>query len=209
MCARGQHERTRQTEVREQHLAEVGVDLFLVFKGGQLHVAQAESHQLAAGLALFDERHKRRVRRDNRVPCLAREAVAVAGRAGLRIGRAAGRDDHAVRRPALPSCPNAGHAAVLHDKVAHARVNDAHARAPYPEEQRVDDVGSPVRHREHAVSALGLERDALFLKKRLHVRRRKRAERGIEKARIDRHVAQHLLRVAVVADVAASLSGYE
>ena len=58
MCARGQHERTRQTEMREQHLAEVGVYLFLVFKDGQLHVAQAESHERAAGLAALDERHE-------------------------------------------------------------------------------------------------------------------------------------------------------
>ena len=195
--------------MREQHLAEVCIDLFLVFKDGQLHVAQAESHERAAGLAALDERHERRVRRDNGMPCLAREAVAVAGRAGLRIGRAAGRDDHAIRRIGFLSDAHAGHAAVLDDNVRYRSVHDGNARAFNPEKECVDDVGSPVRHREHTVSALGLERDALFLKKRLHIRRRKRAERGIEKARIDRHIAQHLLRVAVVADVAASLAGYE
>ncbi len=68
--------------------------------------------------------------------------------------------------------------------------------------------GCLVRHREHAVSALGLERDTLFLKKAF-TSAGERAERGIEKARIDRHITQHLLRVAVVADVAASLAGYE
>ena len=44
MRTRGQHQRTGQTEVREQHFTKVRVELLLVFIHGQLHVAQAETH---------------------------------------------------------------------------------------------------------------------------------------------------------------------
>ena len=44
MRTRGQHQRTGQTEVREQHFAKVRVELLLVFIHGQLHIAQAETH---------------------------------------------------------------------------------------------------------------------------------------------------------------------
>ena len=44
MRTRGQHQRTGQTEVREQHFTKVRVELLLVFIHGQLHVAQAKTH---------------------------------------------------------------------------------------------------------------------------------------------------------------------
>ena len=46
----------------------------------------------------------------------------------------------------------------------------------------------------------------MVLEKVHHVRRTESAERGIQKARIDRHVAQNLLHIAVIAHVAAALA---
>ena len=46
----------------------------------------------------------------------------------------------------------------------------------------------------------------MVLEKVHHVRRTESAERGIQKARVDRHVAQNLLHIAVIAHVAAALA---
>ena len=57
-----------------------------------------------------------------------------------------------------------------------------------------------------AVAALCFERHAAALEKVHHVRRTEASERGIQKARVDRHVAQNLLHIAVIAHVAAALA---
>ena len=204
MRTRGQHQRTGQTEVREQHFTEVRVELLLVFIHGQLHVAQAETHQLLTGVTVLDERHERRICGHDRVPCLPGKAVA--GRAGLRIGCTTGRYDHAIRLVRLVTGANACEHTVLDEQLVCGRMYDGHTRLFHPQEQRVDDVGCLVRLREHAVAALCFERHAAALEKVHHVRRTESAERGIQKARIDRHVAQNLLHIAVIAHVAAALA---
>ena len=67
----------------------------------------------------------------------------------------------------------------------------------------------PVGDREHAVSALGLERAAVLLKKGPGVRRGKARQGAVEKARVRRHVQQNVLPRAVVRDVAPALAGDE
>ena len=158
------------------------------------------------GVTVLDERHERRICGHNRVSRLLREAIAVTGRAGLRIGRAAGRYDHAVRLIGLVTGTNACEHTVLDEQLVCGRMYDGHTRLFHPQEQRIDDVGCLVRLREHAVAALSLEGNAMVLEKVHHVRRTESAERGIQKARIDRHVAQNLLHIAVIAHVAAALA---
>ena len=187
------------------NLAEVRPDLFVVLKHGHLHIAQTEPHERRAA-ARRHQWHERAVRRHDGVPRLPGETVAVAGRTGLRIGHAARGDDHAVRRQQPPARAHAGHPAVRQLERRGGLVYDFNTRVFDPSKKRVNNVRRPVRNRKHAASPLGLERHAVRLKKRHHIRRAEAAQRGIQKARVDRHVLQHLLRVTVVAHVAAALA---
>ena len=40
MCRGGQNQRAADTKVRKQHLTEIGIDLFVVFKNGQAYIPE-------------------------------------------------------------------------------------------------------------------------------------------------------------------------
>ena len=74
-------------------------------------------------------------------------------------------------------------------------------------QKRLTDLFRLVRHREHPAAALHLQLHAEVLEQLHGLCRGERPQRGIQKARIRAHMAQKLLRRAVVGHIAASLAG--
>ena len=194
--------------MREQHLAEVGVHHLaaLAVGDGERRVLQRQPLHFGSVALLGLERDERRAQRrhgDVQRPC---KAIAVAGRAGERVGRAARRHNNAVI---------AVHAVCLHGKAVALRADGAgrgmhkvHARLGGGAAQRLGDVRRLVRNRKHAVPPLGLERDAVRFKERLDIGWRKCVQRRVQKARVAAlHMFEHRVHIAVVADIAAPLTG--
>ena len=71
----------------------------------------------------------------------------------------------------------------------------------------VGNVVRPVRDREHAVAALGLERHAERFKQRHRILRAEAIERAVEKAPVARNVGKDGFHIAVVRYVAAAFAG--
>ena len=174
----------------EQHLAEALKQLFVVLKYRQRDILERQSlHARAVGSAAH-ERNERRAQRRDRVSGLLRKAVAVAGRAGQRIGFSSRRNDHAVGTVSPSARRHAADRAglLVPHNTGHRCVLDDHARLMHRMIQRIHDVDRAVGLREHAVSALGLERNALRLKEIHRVLHAERIQRAVQKPRILRHI---------------------
>ena len=134
------------------------------------------------------------------MPDVARDRVARTVRAGQRIGRAPGREDHRVE----------GKIAVLGQNPRGATVFHADPGGFRPEEttpgriakKRRKNIRAPVRLREDATSALGFEFYAEFGQQVLHILRGKAVDRRKEETRVFRHVVDEFGGGAVVGHVA-------
>ena len=196
--------------MREQQLAEVLIDRFPLFVA-ELHarVAQGQALHLGAGFIRAHERHERAARRLDRVPGLLRQTVAVAGRAGQRIGRAAGAQQHRAACDRAVRGQNAVYRAVRDRKARHRRLPPLDAAALQRALQHVQNIGGAVRDGKHAVAALDLERAAALLKKG-HCRFRREGRHGaVEEAPVARNIFQRLFGGAGICDIAAALAGDE
>ena len=205
-----EHHRAGNAEVREQHFTEVTVDDFTAH--GILHrhstVFRCQSlHRRAVAVRRL-QRHQGRARIDDRMPRLARQHIAVALGAGLRIGLAARRQDHGIRRKRFAVFQgHAGANAVCKPQVLHTTVCKASSLVTHKTHQSIHHIHRLIRNGEHAVAALNLERHALRLDERHHVLRREGVERTVEKTRIARDVGDQRRNIAAVGEVAASLPG--
>ena len=143
------------------------------------------------------------------MPGLLRQTVAVAGRAGQRIGRAAGAQQHRAACDRAVRGQNAVYRAVRDRKARHRRLPPLDAAALQRALQHVQNIGGAVRDGKHAVAALDLERAAALLKKG-HCRFRREGRHGaVEEAPVARNIFQRLFGGAGICDIAAALAGDE
>ena len=194
--------------MREQQLAEVAIDrLAAPVAQGQAGVAQGKPLQ-ARDRRRF-HRHERAGGRLDGVAEALSHAIAVAGRAGQRIGAAARRKQDVLAGDRAVLGLDRADRAVLRQDLDRARLPPLHAAAPQRALQRLQNVARAVGLRKDAITALDLERAAVFLKKR-HRRLRRIAEyAAIEEAPVARHIFQNRLRTARIGHIAASLPGDE
>ena len=169
--------------MREQKFAEfLKNDLaFGVFQP-QRHVFQGEALHGRAVVPALDERHERTDRLHDRVAQRCRHPVSVAGRAGQRVGAAAGCQNDCVRGDRAVRRFHAADRAVLHGNFRCPRVPHLYAGLAQIALQRGEDVGRAVGDREDAIAAFGLQRTAVSFKERPGVGRREARERAIEEA---------------------------
>ena len=181
------------------------MDLFVVFIHRQRNVAQTQPLQGRAVVSL--ERDERAAQRRDRMTERFRHAEAVARRAGRGIRNSAGRQNDG-RGGILPLLPFDGSNATVFDSdIQRAVAHELDAQAPELALQRGRNVERAVRHRKHALAALDLERHAEPLEKVDGVMPVEAGKRGVQKARILRHVGKQLLAIALVRHVAAALAG--
>ena len=206
--ARRQHQRARHAKVREEHLAQVGVNgLVLLIVDRERHVAQGEALHLGAPGILGFQRHERGARGRDRMAQPLRKPVAVAGRTGERIGQAARADDGGIAVDRALRGHNGGDGAVLRQDIRCRSVHDLPAGVRIGALKGVGNVVRPVGDREHAVAALGLERHAKRFKQRHRILRAEAVERAVEKAPVARNVGKDGFHIAVVRYVAAAFAG--
>ena len=207
MRACGEHERTRDAEVREHHLAKLGVDgLAVLPQHGEAHVAQRKAlHLGAVGLRAF-QRNERGARRRDGVSRRLCKTQSVAGRARRRIGQSARADRSRAALDAPRRCLHGSDGAVSRDDALRGRLLHLYARADERVCKGVCNIVCAVGDRKHAIAALDLQRHAEGFKKRLRVLRRKPAERAVQKPSLAGDVLQKGFHVAVVRDVAAPLA---
>ena len=194
--------------MREEHLAEVGIDLLIVLIiDRERHVAQGKALHLGAPRVIGFQRHERGAQRRDRVAELLRKAIAVAGRAGERVRHAAGTDNgRAAVNRALRGHDGADRA-VARQNIGRSGVQNAPPCVRIGALKRIGDVVRAVGNRKHAVAALGFERHAEGFKQRHRVARLKAVERAVEKASIAGDVCKHGFDVAVICHIAAALAG--
>ena len=145
------------TEVSKEHLPHLLVDHFSLFIfRPHLHVAQGQPlHLLTAGVGGL-QRHQGAPHRDDFMPRLLGQPIAVPGGASTGIGGPSGGQDDAARLQAL--------GAVLGGHPHHLAVLELQARDPVPaqlhtqaaqlEKQGVDDIGGLVRDGKDPVPPL-------------------------------------------------------
>ena len=167
-----QHQRTADAEVRKQQLAEIRIDLLIVFKDRQAHVPQTQALQTNAGDPRRDDPlqgHQRPLQRRDGMPRLSRHPVTVPSGAGGRIADAAGGQHHRL----------SGIASLLPNNAADRAVLDLQGRRPVPEDLRLQglqppfqcgtDVERAVADRKHPIPPLSFQWDAQLLKKGHHI----------------------------------------
>ena len=193
----------------EQHLTQVGIQRLLALLHGDADIAQAQAHQLAGPcLDRFDGGEHRAAGRDGMAQGF-RHAVTVARGAGQGAGQSTGGDDDPVAvDDAAVHQFHTGDCAVRGQDVLHARtVDDAYAGLPHELLQSSGHVGSLLRGREDASSALDDHGTAAVLQQLHHVLRAKVGQGRIQEARVARHLPHELVQRAVVGHIAAALTG--
>ena len=209
MRARAQNRRAGKPEMREEQLAEIGVDRLLFAALPHRHAAVAQRkalHGRAVQVRRF-ERDERRPKRLHRVAERFGEPRAVAVGAGAGVGSAAAREQNGRRTEHLaPVRLDAGGSAVFHADRADRAPHHRHAELFEPPGQRVCNVVRAVGDREHAVPALHLERHAERFKEAHRFFGRERLHRAVEETPVARRGFDHRARLAVIRHVAAPLA---
>ena len=177
----------------------------VVYRG--LHIPQAQSLHGGAVSIIALQRHQRAPGRHDGVPQRRRHGIAVAGGAGAGIGHAAGSQYHGVRRAVLPVGIHAGDCAVRHGDRRRPLPEEADVQPPKLTLQRAGDVEGAVRHREHAVSPLHLQRHTQRLEKRHGILRCKAGQGAVQEPAVAGDIGHQRLLIAVVGHVAPALAG--
>ena len=203
-----QDQRAGDTEMREEHLAEVGIDLLIVLIiDRERHVAQGKALHLGAPRVIGFQRHERGAQRRDRVAELLRKAIAVSGRAGERVRHAAGADNGCIAVNRALRGHDGGNCAVARQNIGRSGVQNAPPCVRIGALKRIGNVVRAVGDRKHAVAALSLERHAEGFKQRHRVARLEAVERAVEKASVAGDVCEHGLDIAIIRHVAAALAG--
>ena len=159
----GEDQGPADTEMGEEQLAEVLVDLFLPLVDREAHVPEAETLEPGAGDAGGDDAlqgHQGAVQLRHRVAQGRRQTVAVPGGAGGGIADAAGGQDHGVGGIGLPFPPDGPDGAVRRLDVHGPVMGPADTEGLQPPLQGGADVKSPVAHREDPAASFHLQGDA-------------------------------------------------
>ena len=205
-----QHQRTADAEVCKQQLAEIRIDLLIVFKGRQTHVPQTQALQADTRDPRRDDPlqgHQRPLQRRDGVPRLSRHPVTVSGGAGGRIADAAGGQHHRLGRVVSPLPNNAADRAVLNLQGRRPVPEDLHLQGLQPPFQRGADVKRAVADGKHPVSPLGFQRNAQLLKKAHHICAIEAVKGAVKELSITRNISQQPLDIRVVGHVAPALAG--
>ena len=204
--ARGEDQRTRDAEVRKQHLAQFPVNELVVLVGRERHVLEGEALHLGASLVRAFKRHEGRAARRDRVAQLLGEAVARSGGAGQRIAESTGADGGGAAREIALSRHDSRHGAVFGDNLLCSGFHGLHPRLAAEGRDRRRHVVCVVRLRKDAVSALGLQRQARIFKEGHGVGGAETVQGAVEETAVAGDVCHHGLHVAVVGEVAAALA---
>ena len=205
-----QHQRTADAEVRKQQLAEIRIDLLIVFKGRQTHVPQTQALQADAGDPRRDDPlqgHQRPLQRRDGVPRLSRHPVTVPGGAGGRIADAAGGQHHRLSGIASPLPNNAADRAVLNLQGRRPVSEDLHFQGLQPPFQCGTDVERAVADRKHPIPPLSFQWDAQLLKKGHHICAIETVKGAVKEFSITWNIGQQPLNIGIVGHVAPALSG--
>ena len=206
----GEHQRPRQAKVGEEHLPHLLVNHFPLFVfRPHLHVAQGQPlHLLTAGVGGL-QRHQGAPHRDDFMPRLLGQPIAVPSGASARIGGPSGGQDDAARLQAL--------GAVLGGHPHHLAVLELQARDPVPaqlhtqatqlKKQGVDDVGGLVRNGKDPVAPLHLQLDPQAPEKVHGGLGIKPGQGAIQELAVAGNGGHQLFRGTVIGDVAPPLSG--
>ena len=192
----------------EKHLPEALIDLLFPDEKRSRHVFQGKALEHAAPFLLYGKGNQRGLAENDGVAQLFRHAKAVSGGARSRIGKAAGAEDHRVRRESAPGIQ--AHAAdrgsVRQDLFYRRPQADLYAQPFQLIRQRTDDVRGMVGNRENPVSPLRFQGAAPLLKKILYSRIVKPVNGAVQEPGIADHAVEQLLHVAGVCQIAAALS---
>ena len=205
-----QHQRTADAEVRKQQLAEIRIDLLIVFKDRQAHVPQTQALQTNTGDPRRDDPlqgHQRPLQRRDGVPRLSRHPVTVSGGAGGRIADAAGGQHHRLSGIASPLPNNAAGRAVLNLQGRRPVPEDLHFQGLQPPFQCGTDVERAVADGKHPIPPLSFQWDAQLLKKGHHICAIETVKSAVKEFSITRNIGQQPLNIRVVGHVAPALSG--
>ncbi|CAN4003011.1 Sorbitol dehydrogenase, partial [Dysosmobacter welbionis] len=201
-----QHQGPADTEVGEQHLPEVRVDLLPVLKHRQPHIPQAQALELPAQ-AVIPQRHQRALKVRHRMPRFPGHSVPLSCGAGGGVTDAAGGKDYRPGRVCPPlspdTCDGAGGDLQLRRPVPGQR----DLQRLQPPLQSGADVKGPVTDGKHPIPPLGLQRHADGRKERHGVPAVEPGKGAVQKLAVPGHVGQQGLYIGVVGDVAPALAG--
>ena len=201
----GQGQRAADAEVGEHQLSQLPKDLFVVFKGGERHIAKAESLHGGAGIPLLPQRHQGALQRRDGVSHRGGHTVAFAGGAGGGIGYAAGGQDHGLCRIDLLLALGAGHNFSVRAEPDSPVPDQAHMQGLQTPLQCGADIEGAVTDGKDPVAPLCFQRDAQSLKKCHGIPPIKVRESTVKEFSITRRVLQQLFHGGVVGHIAAAL----
>ena len=202
-----QHQRTADAEMGEQQLTKIGVNFLVIFKDCQLYVPQAQSLHGGTGIALFPQRYQRALQRRDRMAQLCCHSMSLTGRAGGRIGNAAGSQNHRVARIAPLFTNYAVNAVIIGLQRCGTVTNQLHLQCPQTAFQRAADIKGTVGHGEHSVAPFRFQRHTQTFKKRDGIPTVKAGESAVQKLSVLGNVGHERFQICVVGHVAAAFSG--
>ena len=158
MGAGAQNQRPGQSEVGEEHLALLlKDDLVPGILNLNRYIFQGQPLHCGAKILFGHQRHQGGSGGNHRMAQGLRNAVAVPGGAGQRIGDAASGKDNRLTWKPTPLRRHAGDGPTLRQEGFRPLLRDIHARAAQAHEEGVDNVGRPVRRGENPAAPLRLE----------------------------------------------------
>ena len=193
--------------MRKQHFAEFPVDQTIILIGGEADVFQGKALHLRAVFILAFQRHKRSLRRGNRMAEAFGKTVTVAGRSRQRIGQAACADSSRAAADRSFLRHDAADASVFAADGFCLRAKETYTEAAAFLQQQLGHVVCIVADRKNAVTALDFERQTAIFKPGHHISGRKAVHRAVQEAPVPRHIGQYGFDVAVIGQIAATLAG--
>ena len=205
----GEDQRPREAEVGKLHFPQLAPQLLFPlprFPQGQGHVAQAESLHFPAVPVRGNQGDQGGGQGFDPVAQGAGHLVPVAGRAGLGIAEAPGAEDEAAAFHQGIAPADAGDGTIFRDDLPGPEAQEFR-RALCRASQGVRHVPRLVGDGKNPIPPLRFQGDAQALEKGHDLLRRESADGAVEKAGVAVDVFQHVLRRAVVREVAAALAG--